>query len=144
MNDGKPPEFTDRPASLSVEADQRRNALREKLNNRFANRRRTADTDSYTYSYEQALDLLAARDVFDVTREPKSDQERYGMSEFGQHCLLARRLLEKGVPFVQVNHSNYDTHYENFDFHIEQSASSISRLQRWCPTWRNVGCWKIP
>jgi uncharacterized protein (DUF1501 family) len=34
--------------------------------------------------------------------------------------LLARRLLEAGVPFVQVNHSNYDTHYENFDFHIEQ------------------------
>ena len=33
---------------------------------------------------------------------------------------MARRLLEKGVPFVQVNHSNYDTHYENFDFHIEQ------------------------
>ncbi len=120
MNDGKPPEYTDRPESLSVEADQRRNAFRIKLNNRFADRRRTADTDSYTYSYDQALDLLAARDVFDVTRELKSDQERYGVSEFGQHCLLARRLLEKGVPFVQVNHSNYDTHYENFDFHIEQ------------------------
>ncbi|MEQ1826010.1 MAG: DUF1501 domain-containing protein [Pirellula sp.] len=120
MNEGKPPEYTDRPESLSVESDQRRNALRVKLNDRFAGRRRTADTDSYTYSYDQALDLLAARDVFDVTREPKADQERYGVSEFGQHCLLARRLLEKGVPFVQVNHSNYDTHHENFDFHIEQ------------------------
>src|SRR5208337_3503863 len=36
------------------------------------------------------------------------------------HCLLARRLLEAGVTFVQVSHTNYDTHHENFDFHIEQ------------------------
>jgi uncharacterized protein (DUF1501 family) len=35
---------------------------------------------------------------------------------------LARRLLEKGVTFVQVSHSNYDTHNENFDFHLEQLA----------------------
>jgi len=34
--------------------------------------------------------------------------------------LLARRLLEKGVTFVKVTHTNYDTHHENFDFHIEQ------------------------
>ena len=63
---------------------------------------------------------MARRDVFDVTKEPAADHERYGKHEFGQHCLLARRLLEHGVPFVQVNHSNYDTHFENFDFHIEQ------------------------
>jgi uncharacterized protein (DUF1501 family) len=58
--------------------------------------------------------------VFDVDREPERDHDRYGRSEFGRHCLMARRLLEHGVPFVQVNHSNYDTHFENFDFHIEQ------------------------
>ena len=83
-------------------------------------RRRTADTDAYTFSYDQAADLLAQREVFDATKEPAADQERYGTSEFGKHCLLARRLLERGVPFVQINHSNYDTHFENFDFHIEQ------------------------
>lgn len=120
MNDGQAPQFTDRPQSLTAEADQRRNQLRSKLNNRFAERRRTADTDSYTYSYEQALDLLASREVFDIERESLADRERYGVSEFGRHCLLARRLLEHDVPFVQVNHSNYDTHHENFDFHIEQ------------------------
>ncbi|NIP93510.1 MAG: DUF1501 domain-containing protein, partial [Akkermansiaceae bacterium] len=36
------------------------------------------------------------------------------------HCLLARRLLENGITFVQVTHSNYDTHNENFNFHLEQ------------------------
>ncbi|MFM8282271.1 MAG: DUF1501 domain-containing protein [Planctomycetaceae bacterium] len=120
MEDGKPPAHTDRPAGLGPEADRRRTAFRDLLDRRFAARRRTADTDAYTFSHSQALDLLDQRQVFDVDREPERDHERYGRSEFGRHCLLARRLLEHGVPFVQVNHSNYDTHFENFDFHIEQ------------------------
>jgi len=120
MDDGKPPQYTERLASLTAEADARRNAFRAAASDRFAGRRRTADTDAYTYSYDQAADLLSQREVFDVTKEPAADQERYGKHEFGQHCLLARRLLEHNVPFVQVNHSNYDTHFENFDFHIEQ------------------------
>jgi uncharacterized protein (DUF1501 family) len=120
MDDGKPPKYTERSAELTAEIDERRNAFRAKINDRFAGRRRTADTDAYTFSYQQAQDLLAQREVFDVTKESATDHERYGKHEFGQHCLLARRLLEHGVPFVQVNHSNYDTHFENFDFHIEQ------------------------
>ena len=120
MDDGKPPRYTERPQGLTAEADARRNAFRAAVSDRFAGRRRTADTDAYTFSYEQAADLLAQREVFDVTKEPAADHDRYGRHEFGQHCLLARRLLEHGVPFVQINHSNYDTHFENFDFHIEQ------------------------
>jgi hypothetical protein len=120
MDDGKPPKYTQRPDNLTAEADARRNRLRAAASDRFTNRRRTADTDAYTFSFNQAADLLAQREVFDVAKEPVSDQERYGKHEFGQHCLLARRLLERGVPFVQINHSNYDTHFENFDFHIEQ------------------------
>ncbi len=58
--------------------------------------------------------------MFDLQRESEADRQRYGTSEFGNHCLMARRLLEHDVPFVQINHSNYDTHHENFDFHIEQ------------------------
>jgi Protein of unknown function (DUF1501) len=120
MDDGKPPKYTERLASLTIEADARRNAFRAAASDRFAGRRRTADTDAYTFSYDQAADLLAQREVFDVAKEPAADHDRYGKHEFGQHCLLARRLLEHGVPFVQINHSNYDTHFENFDFHIEQ------------------------
>ena len=120
LADGKAPDDSQRPATLSAEVDARRNQFRLAANDRFAGRRRTADTDAYTYSYEQAEQLMARREVFDITKESASDHERYGKHEFGQHCLLARRLLEASVPFVQVNHSNYDTHYENFDFHIEQ------------------------
>jgi Protein of unknown function (DUF1501) len=90
------------------------------LNDRFAHRRRTAETDAYTTTYEQAIQLMERREVFDVTKEPPRDLDRYGTHDFGRHCLLARRLLESGVTFVKVTHSNYDTHNENFDFHLEQ------------------------
>lgn len=120
MYDGKPPPFTERPDSLSSAADLRRNSMRQGINQRFAGRRRTADTEAYNFSFDQARELLEKRHVFDIGRESSVDQERYGASEFGKHCLLARRLIENGVPYVQVNHADYDTHHENFDFHIEQ------------------------
>jgi uncharacterized protein (DUF1501 family) len=120
LSEGKAPQYSERLASLTEAAESRRNQFRQLASDRFASRRRTADTDAYTSSYEQARQLMQRRDVFDVTKESAADLERYGKFEFGKHMLLARRLLEQGVPFVQVNHSEYDSHFENFDFHIEQ------------------------
>jgi uncharacterized protein (DUF1501 family) len=120
LNDNKPPAHIDRLPEVTAEADARRNQFRAKQNDRFAGRRRTADTDAYTFSYDQARQMMEQAAVFDVSKEPAADHDRYGKHEFGQHCLLARRLIEAGVPFLQINHSNYDTHFENFDYHIEQ------------------------
>lgn len=120
LGNGQPPSNSARDEGLTAAADDERNSLRRHANDRFAMRRRTAQTDAYTYSYEQARQLMERRDVFDVAKEPAADHERYGTYDFGRHCLLARRLLESGVTFVQVTHSNYDTHNENFDFHLEQ------------------------
>jgi len=120
LEDAKAPANLMPPASITAEIEQRRQAFRRTADERFAGMRRTADTDAYTYSYDQAIKLMAEKDVFDVTKEPAKDADRYGTHEFGRHCLLARRLLENDVPFVQVNHGNYDTHHENFDYHIEQ------------------------
>lgn len=117
---GKPPANSERSKSLTEAADQLRNDFRRQANERFSLQRRTASTDVYTQSYEQALQLMERRDVFDVTKESEADKDRYGRFDLGQHCLMARRLLENGIPFVQVQHSNYDTHNENFNFHFEQ------------------------
>lgn len=117
---GAPPPNSARAETLTEEADAQRQDLRRHMNSRFSTQRRTAETDVYTQSYEQALQLMERRDVFDVSKEPDSEHERYGKYDLGRHCLAARRLLEHGVPFVQVTHSNYDTHNENFDFHMEQ------------------------
>lgn len=118
--DGNPPANLARPAGLAEASDQTRNTLRKQASDRFTRRRRTAETEAYSYSYEQAAELMRRTELFDVSREPQADQERYGSYDFGRHCLLARRLIEHGFTCVKVSHSNYDTHFENFDFHIEQ------------------------
>src|SRR4029453_5870566 len=87
---------------------------------RFAQRHGSADTEAYVQSYAQAAQLMTQRHLFDVSAEPAAAADRYGRHDFGRHCLLARRLLEEGVTFVKVTHTNYDTHHQNFDFHFEQ------------------------
>src|SRR5262249_46356831 len=118
--DGRPPANLLRPAGVSEAGDRQSNELRQHLNDRFLQRRRTAETEAYTQSYEQAARLMQKRGLFDLDREPPRLADRYGRHDFGRHCLLARRLLEDGATFVKVTHTNYDTHHENFDFHIEQ------------------------
>src|SRR5262245_31211919 len=120
LADGQPPADLFRPAALSADADRQREELRHKLNDRFAQSRRTAQTEAYTESYEQAAKFVTKGDVLAVGAEDPKLADRYGRHDFGRHLLLARRLLEKGVTFVKVTHTNYDTHHENFDFHIEQ------------------------
>ena len=71
---------------------------------------------------ERAFNLLAAdatRRAFDLGTEPASVRDRYGNSQVGQSCLLARRLVEAGVPFVNVHYcktpkGSWDTHSQNF------------------------------
>jgi uncharacterized protein (DUF1501 family) len=120
LADGKPPADLFRPSTLSTDADKQREELRQKLNDRFAKSRRTAQTEAYTESYDQAAKFIAKGDVLTIDKEDPKTADRYGRHDFGRHMLLARRLLEEGVTFVKVTHTNYDTHHENFDFHIEQ------------------------
>ena len=120
LDGGKPPQNTTKPDSLTDTSLAEQNAFRRLANDQFLSRRRTAMTDAYVQSYEQALELMKQREVFELSKEPAKDQERYGSHDFGRHCLMARRLLENGISFVQVSHSNYDTHNENFNFHFEQ------------------------
>jgi uncharacterized protein (DUF1501 family) len=68
-------------------------------------------------AYESAVRLMnttAAR-AFDLDEEPGRLRDAYGRSRFGQGCLLARRLIERGVPFVEVTLDGWDTHVQNFD-----------------------------
>ncbi len=62
----------------------------------------------------EALVTTPFVDALNLERESASVRERYGPEEFGQGCLLARRLLETGVNFVEVQHQGWDTHVNNF------------------------------
>lgn len=65
---------------------------------------------------QQAYDLILgdAGKVFDLSQEKDDLRERYGRTTFGQSCMLARRLVEKGVPYVTVNYGGWDTHKGHF------------------------------
>jgi uncharacterized protein (DUF1501 family) len=94
--------------------------MRRKADARFMAARNSAETEAYTQTHDQARQMMAKKKLFDVANEPGKVADSYGRHDFGRHCLLARRLLEGGAPFVKVTHTNYDTHHENFDFHIER------------------------
>lgn len=55
-----------------------------------------------------------SREIFNLTNEPDSVRERYGKSRLGQSCLVARKLVEAGVPFVNVRTTGWDTHKKHF------------------------------
>ena len=86
----------------------------------FAREHKAEPFESHRLAKEKSWRLLRAKSAFDISKEWPKYQDRYGDTDFGRGCLLARRLLENGVTFVRVSHTNYDTHHENFDFHIEQ------------------------
>ena len=66
---------------------------------------------------EKAYDLMFgdARKLFDLTQEKDETREAYGRNTFGQSCLMARRLVEHGVPYVTINSKGWDTHKQHFE-----------------------------
>ena len=80
-----------------------------------------ATAQSLDYFYQRAFGLLTSQQTaraFDLAAEPASARERYGMTQFGQCCLLARRLAEARVPMINVHYchtprGSWDTHRNN-------------------------------
>lgn len=66
---------------------------------------------------ENAYGLMfgEARQLFDLSSEGDEMRERYGRNTFGQSCLMARRLVESGVPYVTINYKGWDTHKQHFE-----------------------------
>lgn len=64
----------------------------------------------------EAYDLILgdAGKVFELAQEKDELRDRYGRNTFGQSCLMARRLVERGVPYVTINYKGWDTHKQNF------------------------------
>ena len=65
---------------------------------------------------EKAYQLILgdAKKLFDLSEEPDELRDRYGRSTFGQSCLMARRLVEYGVPYITINYKGWDTHKQHF------------------------------
>jgi uncharacterized protein (DUF1501 family) len=68
-------------------------------------------------TYQRAVTLMRSKEAkaFDLSQEPEASRRAYGSSRFGDGCLLARRLVEAGVSFVEVTLGGWDTHQNNFE-----------------------------
>ncbi|MGC8668173.1 MAG: DUF1501 domain-containing protein [Chthonomonadales bacterium] len=101
------------PPSLTAERIRDREKLLHSLDGSAAGAPQLAVLEKYR---ERALSVVLgpARKAFELGEEPEDLRRRYGMHRFGQSCLLARRLVEHGVPFITVNFPGWDTHRNNF------------------------------
>lgn len=105
------------PSEITNERTLRRIEILRDTQEGFSKDRPGTVSESHVAAYDRAARLMqsSASKVFDLKDENAKLRDRYGRSLFGQGCLLARRLVEKGVPFVEITLSNWDTHQNNFD-----------------------------
>jgi hypothetical protein len=113
------PENIDLPPGLTDKDHVEREHLRRYLSERFDRGRETAEVEGYNSAYARVRGLMKADRLFDLEREPARVRERYGKTDFGQHALIGRRLLEAGVPMVKVARAWWDSHADNFESHRE-------------------------
>lgn len=76
------------------------------------------DARSMSTFQRKAFELMtsaATKQAFDIGQEPVRLRDEYGRHSLGQSCLMARRLIEAGVRCVLIDHTNWDTHYDNFN-----------------------------
>ena len=87
-----------------------------KFNNRFNGKATDERLGSTQTSIDEAVKLMRspALEAFEFEKVPAKTLERYGNTPFGRGALLAKRLVEKGVRFVQINRGGFDTHANNF------------------------------
>jgi len=90
--------------------------LADRLGKKFRTKYDITATKAYSDMYKDAIKLMSSKDLqaFDLNKEPESMKDLYGESTFGQGCLLARRLVENNVRYVEVNLGGWDTHQNNF------------------------------
>ena len=115
-------DFLRLPDGVSPSQADARLDLWRSLQGRFLARHSAENAASQHTVYQRALRLLRSKAAaaFDLSQEPDSVREAYGRGRFGQGCLMARRLIEVGVPFVEValgtepGSVGWDTHQNNF------------------------------
>jgi Protein of unknown function (DUF1501) len=93
--------------------------LRDLLSKQFERGRQSGTLGSHNEAYQRVRGLMASEKLFDIEQEPQKMRDRYGKTQFGEQVLIARRLVEAGVPFVRVGRAWWDSHGQNFETHQE-------------------------
>ncbi len=112
---GRLPYFT-QPIG-SPEAEERRADLLRFMESQYAKDHAAEPLASHRLAKERSWRLLRAKAAFDIGKDWPAAKDRYGDTDFGRGCFLARKLVEAGVPFIEVGQDNYDSHADNFVCH---------------------------
>ena len=119
------------PKGISVKARQAQLELLGELNRLHVDRHSDkSDLESRIANFELAYRMqTAAPEAFDITRESTRTMQGYGIdrketAEFGTHCLIARRLVERGVRVVQLRHGGWDAHADLRKNHAPQAKQT--------------------
>jgi hypothetical protein len=107
------------PISVSAERLDNRRQLLAQVDRyqKSAEAQANRSANAVSVFQQKAFELMtspAAKKAFDIQAESKKLRDEYGRTSIGQCCLMARRLVEAGVRCVMIDHSNYDTHDDNF------------------------------
>ncbi|QDT36880.1 DUF1501 domain-containing protein [Stratiformator vulcanicus] len=100
---------------MTMDEFRRDLSLAQRIDRNFLARFDSKQVRAYGDLYKDAIAMMTSKDLgaFDIGKEPKEVQQRYGDDDFGKGCLLARRLVEHGVRFVEVSLGGWDTHTDN-------------------------------
>ncbi|MCY3550982.1 MAG: DUF1501 domain-containing protein [Candidatus Poribacteria bacterium] len=105
------------PAQMDTHRFRERLKMLKAIEADFIAKRTGRSTEAHEAIYKKADQLINSPkiDAFHLNEEPVAIREAYGMNKFGQGCLMARRLVEAGVKFVEVSIDGWDTHENNFE-----------------------------
>jgi uncharacterized protein (DUF1501 family) len=105
-----------------------RYSLLDEMEAGFYNRYGAAAANDHRTTYQRAVRLMQSKEAqaFDLDREAAANKSPYGSGKFAEGCLLARRLIEVGVPFVEVTLGGWDTHQDNFN-RVKNLSSQIDQ-----------------
>lgn len=112
--------------AASADVMSRRLALLNKIDSPFRSKFQDTNLKAYTDFYDDTLKLLSSDDLnaFKLTDEKDAEREKYGLNKFGQGCMLARRLVEHGVRFIEVTQGGWDMH-NDIDDGMEENGTII-------------------
>ena len=122
LTDSMIPPNIRRPESIAEVDHQERADLQKLLAKRFNEKRYNASVASHGMAYERVRGMMASEKLFDIGQEPQAARDFFGPTQFQEQCLIARRLVEAGVPFVKVARAWWDSHGQNFETHLELCA----------------------
>ncbi len=123
-------------AEISPQSVERRKTLLEAVDSLSRQVHGNDQLATYDEFHQKAADMVlspTAQYAFDIGRESGKLRDEYGRTEFGQSCLMARRLVEHGVKFVTVNYAGWDHHakiFENLDKKLPDLDAGLSAFFR--------------